>query len=281
MKVIYVLLLTFLMLFFCRLEALADAARLSKEAKRLYLEEKYDEAAEKYKEAVNLEPDSDIMHFDAGAALYKKKDYENAIGESQKALSGGNRMLETKAAYNIGNSKYRLGRLEESLDYYKRVIELDEKDEDAKFNYEFVKRKLEENQQPRSQKEQKKEQEKKEQDKEQDKDKKKEQDEEQKKNKDKKGAEDNKEVKKGGENEKSEEEKEKEKEEKQRQEKDEKQEKEEDGKKEEPRMPEPQEGGMSEKEARMLLEGHAHEEESMGNLQKKKKRRLPEVLKDW
>ncbi|MGB2706337.1 MAG: tetratricopeptide repeat protein [Candidatus Omnitrophota bacterium] len=233
--------------------AFAGAAKLAREANRLYHEEKYPEAVEKYREAGRLKPDSDIIHFDMAAALYKKEDYKDAIGESQKALSTENEPLEAKATYNIGNSKYRLGLLEESLDYYKRSIELDTEDEDAKFNYEFVKKKLKEQQnqkkqqKPQSQEAQKEKE--KEKEKEKPQQKKKEKPEEKKPEQDKTDQE-------------------------------EKDRKEQEEQKEPPR-PGQEKEGPSEEETRMLLEAHRHEEESKGEARKKKIRRLPEVLKDW
>ncbi len=261
MKTICVLSLTFVILFFYCPAACAGAAKLTKEAKRLYLGEKYGEAAEKYKKALDLKPDSDIIHFDAGAALYKKEDYENAIGESQKALSTENEPLEAKANYNIGNSKYRLQRLEEALDYYKRAIELDAKDEDAKFNYEFVEKKLTEKQDQEKQQKPPPEQEK-------------------EKQEEKKEEEEKKEKEEKPEEKKPEEPKADQKEdEKQDQKEDEKQDREEEQRT--PEAPEPRKGSMSEEETQMLLEGHRQEEESMGDVQKERVRRLPEVLKDW
>ncbi|MGR3320119.1 MAG: tetratricopeptide repeat protein, partial [Candidatus Anammoxibacter sp.] len=82
--------------------------------------------------------------------------------------------LEAKANFNIGNSLYRQGKLKEALDMYKRTVELTDElvtsnsseteanklREDAKFNHEFVEKKIEE-----MQKEQKDRQEKQEEDK--------------------------------------------------------------------------------------------------------------------
>lgn len=275
MKTVYVLLLMLMTVFFCCPKARADAAKLTKQANRLYKEEKYAEALEKYKEAGNLKPDSDIIHFDAGAAFYKTGDYKNAVGSLTKALSTEGEDLEAKATYNIGNSKYRLGLLEESLDYYKRAIELDALDEDAKFNYEFVKKKLEEKQdqekqkeqeqkKPQSQKEEKKEEEKEKEKKEQDQ---KEQEKKEQKPEERKPQEDK--------DERDKEEKEKEKKEQEEKEKEQKE-----GQEKKPE-PEQRKEGMSEEETQMLLEGHRHEEESMGEVAKQRIRSFPEVLKDW
>jgi len=122
---------------------------------KLYQMGKLDEALKMYNEASIALPDSDIINFNIGAALYKKGDYQKAQEAFSKALTTDNKKLEADALYNIGNCKYRLGKLKEntdlsstigllreSLDYYKRAVELDQKNTDARFNHEFVEREL-------------------------------------------------------------------------------------------------------------------------------------------
>ncbi|MCM8782623.1 MAG: hypothetical protein NC828_06215, partial [Candidatus Omnitrophica bacterium] len=118
-------------------------------------QEKFDEALAKYNNASIAMPDSDIINFNTGAALYKKEDYEKAINTFTKALASEDKNLEADVLYNLGNCKYKLGKLKEntdlsttiallreSLDYYKRAIDLDQKNTDARFNHEFVEREL-------------------------------------------------------------------------------------------------------------------------------------------
>ena len=45
---------------------------------------------------------------------------------------------------NIGNAYYRRGVPETALEFYKRSMDLDPKDMDAKFNYEFVQNRVKE-----------------------------------------------------------------------------------------------------------------------------------------
>ncbi|MBW1614143.1 MAG: tetratricopeptide repeat protein [Deltaproteobacteria bacterium] len=133
----------------------ASATASIKEGNSLYHQEKYDEALKHYNEAVISKPDSDVINFDIGTALYQKQDYEKAIEAFNKALLSDNHKIEQKAAYNIGNCKYRLGALKmntdlasavrlyrEALDYYKRSIELNQKNTNAKYNHEFVEKEL-------------------------------------------------------------------------------------------------------------------------------------------
>lgn len=132
-----------------------DGASLVGKANRLYKQAKYDEAIKLYNEAQIKSPGSAEISYDLGVSQYKKEDYASAIGSFEKATISKDRLLEAKANFNIANAKYKMGKLKEntdlegtvgllrqSLDYYKRSIELDPKDEDAKINHELVEREL-------------------------------------------------------------------------------------------------------------------------------------------
>jgi Ca-activated chloride channel family protein len=133
----------------------ASAAKEVKEGNRLYKQEKYDDALAKYSSARTELPDSDIVNFNIGTAMYKKGDFQNAVDAFTRALVTEDKELEAGANFNIANSKYRLGNLKintdlsgavsfyrEALDYYKRTIELKQDDTEAKYNHELVERKL-------------------------------------------------------------------------------------------------------------------------------------------
>ena len=126
-----------------------------KKGHQLYHQGKYEEAFREFNGGLAKNPDSEILNFNAGAALYQKRDYEKAIEHFTKALKTENMDLENKANYNIGNCKYRQGHqsektdlaraadlYREALDYYQRAIELNEKDGDAKYNHSYVEKKL-------------------------------------------------------------------------------------------------------------------------------------------
>jgi len=132
-----------------------SAAKKIQKGNRMYKKGKFDEALKYYKEAQEYEPDSPIINFNMGTAWYKKGNYKKAIDFFVKSLTTDNRKLESKANYNIANAKYRMGKRKintdlqeainlyrQALDYYKRAIELDEKNIDAKYNHEFVEKEL-------------------------------------------------------------------------------------------------------------------------------------------
>ena len=271
----------YLSLFTCSVFA-ESSAGVVKNANKLYENKKYDDALREYNKALTKSPDSAVINFDIGAAQYKKGDYEKALGSFTKALISEEGKLESKTNYNIGNSKYKQGVLEEntnlssaisllkdSLDYYKRVIELDEKNKDAKFNHEFVEKKLKVLLDKQKQQQKQKQDKKKE-------GKKKDKGEQGKEKQQKQKAEKNKEKEK---QEAGDKEKEKRKEEQGEREKDKGEM--EKGKEEQKQKAE-KSREMSEKEAKMLLEGYRHEEELKDKLKKTRQQGYySEVLKDW
>jgi tetratricopeptide (TPR) repeat protein len=154
-KIIFNLFCLFSLICFGTNTFAASVAGDVREGNRLFEEKKIDEAIAKYSEAQEEAPDSDIVHYNLGAAHYKKGNYEEAIESFTRALSTDDRDLESKAAYNLANSKYRLGAMKagsdmqgsaslyrESLDYYRRAMELNERDRDAKYNHEVVEKEL-------------------------------------------------------------------------------------------------------------------------------------------
>ncbi|MEE8359859.1 MAG: hypothetical protein V3S04_02905 [Candidatus Omnitrophota bacterium] len=230
-------------------------------ANKLYNEGKYDEALKGYNEAEEISPESGVVNFNKGAALYKKYGYEKALGRFSKVLSIHNPGLESKATYNIGNTKYKLGKsleaekqgtttrlYKEALEYYKRTIELNQEDQDAKFNYEFVEKELKALQDKKEERQQNQQQD--------------QQQDQQQKDKQQQSQE--------GQDKREERQKQKEQEEEEASDKEEKEERSEE---------EPQEGQMSEQEASMLLDAYGQQEEPETKLKKHKAQY--EVLKDW
>ncbi len=122
---------------------------------RSYENQQYDKAVEEYSKAKDGDTDSDILSFNTGTALYKQEKYEEAVDAFTGSLITEDRGLEAMANYNIANSKFRLGSLKieedlskaiqmyrQALDHYKRAIDLDEENDDARYNHELVEKKM-------------------------------------------------------------------------------------------------------------------------------------------
>ena len=122
----------------------ASVAGQVKQGNEFYQSGNYDQSAQKYSEALAKEPESDVVNFNLGTALYKKGEYEKAITHLQQSLLSEDKSLQQKAHYNLGNGLYKngiarenedinfaIGSLEQSLKQYEQSMSLDAKDEDA------------------------------------------------------------------------------------------------------------------------------------------------------
>jgi membrane protein involved in colicin uptake len=107
------------------------------------------------------------LHFNAGTAAYRNRQFEEAAKQFNATLSSPDLKLQGLAYYNEGNSLYHLGEAnpdpkkrteswEKALQDYQSSIKLNPQDPDAKFNYEFVKKRLEELKQQQQQSQQNK-----------------------------------------------------------------------------------------------------------------------------
>ncbi len=135
------------------------------EGNQLFTQEKYDEANNKYRDALVNNPENPKIHFNIGATQYKKNKYEEAMTDFEKSLAVDDILVQSKAYYNMGNTLFRMGKLPESILAYTQALKLNPDDEDAKYNLELARRKLKEqaqkqnNQQQQQQNQQKQQQE--------------------------------------------------------------------------------------------------------------------------
>jgi Ca-activated chloride channel family protein len=123
-----------------------------------YRQGKFENAYSQFQQTLKSHPESraeDKLQFDSGAAAYKLKDYTRALESFSQALLTGDTGLQSKGHYNLGNTLYQRGEAEKSddkklkdwtnaLDHYQQTLRLDPQDKDAKDNYEYVKKKIEE-----------------------------------------------------------------------------------------------------------------------------------------
>ena len=131
---------------FCLTGLLCASARSNLSGgNRAYNREKYDTALEKYTLAGNAAPDSFEPAFNKGDVHYKTGLYQDALKSFEKATYSKDVELQGKAYYNMGNASFRLGKLSEAVQFYKKALELNFLDKDAKFNYEFAQKKIKEN----------------------------------------------------------------------------------------------------------------------------------------
>jgi Ca-activated chloride channel family protein len=109
----------------------------------LYQDERYDEAMESFVDAQIESPEEAKLKYNIANTHYKMNNYKEAVKNYQDvAATAQDITLEERSLYNIGNCMYRQGKLEEAVEYYKKALELDPNDQDAKYNLEFVREEI-------------------------------------------------------------------------------------------------------------------------------------------
>lgn len=98
------------------------------------------EAAQKYYESVLREKGNQSQaQFGLGSSAFQQGDMEMAKQAFEQSLKTNDNKLKSKAMYNLGNTFYKNEKKDEALAFYRKALELDPTDKEAKFNYEFLK----------------------------------------------------------------------------------------------------------------------------------------------
>jgi len=126
--------------------------------KKAYEEGHYDEARVYYEHVLKNRKKDDGAQYGLGVTAYQQKDMETAARALNNAMNSDNKSLASKAMYNLGNMFRDQQKMEESLALYRKAIELNPTDEDAKVNYELLKQVLQQQEQQQQQDKQNQEQ---------------------------------------------------------------------------------------------------------------------------
>lgn len=112
----------------------------------LYEEQRMEEAQEAYRRALQSTPSSVEGIFNLGDAQYAKGEYEAAESSFTSVVERGEEVdeeLRAKAYYNLGNTQFQQQKLSEALESFKESMRLNPSDLEAKYNYSYTKKLLE------------------------------------------------------------------------------------------------------------------------------------------
>ena len=155
------------------IDPLADKVR---EGNQLYQDGNYDGALDKYVNAQIDSPEIPQLDFNIADVQYKRGKHSEAAQLFEKVIKSDDIGMKAKSSFNLGNTLYRQGKMKEALECYKKTVdyinettptpsELDALKNDAKYNYEYVEKKMKEKKKKTKNKDKKDQQQKEDQDK--------------------------------------------------------------------------------------------------------------------
>jgi len=110
------------------------------------------EKARQYYESILIDRNDDpAANFGLGSTAFQQQDYAVAMKGFEIALGTDNDKLKSSAYYNMANILAQNQRLDESLAFFRKSLELNPSDLDAKINYELIKFQLQQQQQQQNQ----------------------------------------------------------------------------------------------------------------------------------
>lgn len=108
-----------------------------------YRQQNFDQAEANFSKAQKEQPENPKLNYNLANSHYKNGQYEKALKSYGHAtVQKAPPELQQNSLYNSGNALYRMGKHEESIAAYKKVLEMNPRDMDAKFNLEFVREQL-------------------------------------------------------------------------------------------------------------------------------------------
>jgi tetratricopeptide (TPR) repeat protein len=128
----------------------AEVDRLINDGVGLQEQNKFDQAIEKYKMALALDPNNDKLWVNVGSAYQAKKDYNNALQAYKQALNFNRQNADAnqgiKAASDAlqdaqidsiskkGNDLFKAGKFDDAIAAYMQLLKFDPNDADVHFN---------------------------------------------------------------------------------------------------------------------------------------------------
>ncbi|RLD71283.1 MAG: hypothetical protein DRI87_07155, partial [Bacteroidetes bacterium] len=125
-----------------------DEKKLVRKGNSHYEEQNYQEAEIEYRKALSENQGYAKGKFNLGDAMYEQKNYEEAgkiFGEVGETAA--KEEVKSQSWYNLGNSLMEQQKYQESIEAYKKALRLNPDDQDAKYNLEYARKKLKDQQQ--------------------------------------------------------------------------------------------------------------------------------------
>ena len=125
-------------------KAYQEGKELLQKGKKDNALEAYERALKFYRDAEIEKPESPELSYNIGNVMYQQEKYQDALEKYYKTLSADELENQAAAYYNMGNALYRSGKYAEAIQAYQKCLDITPDDEDAKYNIEFVRKKMKE-----------------------------------------------------------------------------------------------------------------------------------------
>ena len=124
------------------------------EARKAYVEGDYKKAASLYQYlSDSLDVKEDEVMINLANSFFHVKDTANAMSTYQSLTASAKGHIRSKAHQQLGIMLHQQGKLDEALTNFKEAIKADNNNVDAKYNYEALKKKMEEEKNKQEEKE--------------------------------------------------------------------------------------------------------------------------------
>ena len=126
---------------------------LVRKGNRQFGRERYERSVDSYTRALEASPKCFEAGYNLSNALFRSERYDKAEQtlKSFAADSTRNAKDRADAYYNLGNTQFMQQKLQEALESYKNSLRLNPDDMEAKYNYAYTKKMLEQQQQQEQQ----------------------------------------------------------------------------------------------------------------------------------
>ena len=126
---------------------------LVRKGNRQFANQRYEQSADSYQQALVYDSTSFAAKYNLGSAMFRTERYDRAEQLLTVAAADSLQSAEERADayYNLGNAQFAQQKLQEALQSYRRSLTLNPDDMEAKYNYAYTKKLLEQQQQNQNQ----------------------------------------------------------------------------------------------------------------------------------
>lgn len=131
-----------------------------KQGNRSYNEQKYEQAASHYEEALKINPNALEPNYNLGNTLYRQEKWDESIAQQNHylQLEKENPEKVSSAWHNIGNALLHKKELEKSMEAYKMALRINPNDDETRYNLAVVQKMINDQEEEEQQQDQKQDQ---------------------------------------------------------------------------------------------------------------------------